>query len=143
MMLKQSLSIRVICTTPPILKNTDTARFGLQDKNKQLLEGNTSSTGTLVYEFMLDVKQHTDNTPNFTGAYAHGSRSERFLYLTLMLKDTEWEINRRIKIPLKTIIWEQVQILLEDDSKVLQAKVSGESSGTVPLFDDGWSIENC
>lgn len=135
------IAIRVICVDPSISEDTDTDRFGLQDKNRELLERDPTSRGDLVYDFELDVKQHTDNTPNFTGTYAHGNRAERFLYLTLItLRDGSWNIVKRIKIPLKTITWEQVNAVLRDDSKTLQVKVSGQGAATVPLLDDGWII---
>ena len=133
--------IRVICVDPPLSDNTDTTRFGVQDKDKNLVTGDKNSTGALVFNVELDVKQHADDTPNFTGTYAHGNRAERFLYLTLMtLQGGSWDIVKRIKIPLKTITWKQVQSVIEDDSKILRVKVGGQSSGTVPLLDDGWSV---
>ena len=141
-MAKKRLAIRLICIDPPIIEDTDTLRFGLQDKNKQLLKGDKTSSDTLIFEFELDVKQDTDESPNFTGSYAHGSPAERFLYLTLMtLQGDSQAIIKRIKIPLKTITWEQVQVVLDDDTKVLEVKVGGQQSGTVPLLDKGWVIE--
>lgn len=139
-MAKKRLAIRVICIDPPLGTDSDVFHFGLQDKNKQLLTGDKSATNTLMFECELDVKQHTDDTPNFTGSYTHGSRGERFLYLTLMSPQSE--IIRRIKIPLKTITWEQVQTVLEDNSAILQVTVGGQRSGTVPLLGDGWVIDS-
>ena len=142
-MTKSSLSIRVICIDPSVSDPTNPKiRFGLQDKKKQLVDGTQTSAGDLVFEFVLDVKKHSDDTPNFTGVYAHGTRAERFVYLTLMnLEGESWTIIRRIKIPLKTITWAQVQTLIEDDSKILQVTVSGQGSATVPLLNGGWTIQ--
>ena len=117
--------------------------LSLQDKKRQLLDGSVSSSDKLVFEFELDVKQHTDNTPNFTGAYAYGTRAERFLYLTLMnLQEESWKIIRRIKIPLNIITWEQVEALIDDQSKILKVAVSGQGTATVPLLEGGWTIQN-
>ncbi len=140
-MATKTIAIRVICVDPPLSEDTKIHRFGIQDKNKQLLECDPTATGDLAYDFELDIKQHSDNTPNFTGQYAHGNRAERFLYLTLMaLQGGSWDIIKRIKIPLKTVTWKQVQSVLDDDSKRLQIKVNGQGAATVPLLDDGWSV---
>ena len=91
--------------------------------------------------FAPNVNRHDDGTVIFTGAYAHGARDKRFVYLTYKIPEGDgWRIYRRIKAPLHMITWEQVQAALAA-GRVLQARVSGLRSGTVPLLDDGWIID--
>jgi hypothetical protein len=135
---KQTVPIRVICVDPPVYAHQPDYLFGIQDKDKNVILGTEISADELRFELVLDVKQHTDGTPNFTGAYAHGSLAERFLYLTVKQHDPTGRIIQRIKIPLQTITWEQIEQTIADDSKSLQVSVGGEKTGTVPLLDDGW-----
>ena len=130
-----SLQFRLICVDPPI---TTAVKFGLQDKERHLREGTPLPNGSLRFDFELDVKQHTDGSPNFTGAYAHGSRQQRFLYLTLMSNDGT--IIRRTKVQLGDMTWAQVEQVNRSDGLALQASVGGQHSGTVPLLDDGWIV---
>lgn len=143
-MTKQSVAIRVICIDPPAPPpGFEAGQFGLQDKNKQILEGEEISANERQYEFELDVKNHSDGTPNFTGTFAHGNQAERFLYLSQMgIQGSSWQIIKRIKIPLKTITWEQVETILNDDTSVLEVLVSGQGAATVPLLGEGWIIQN-
>lgn len=128
----QTISLRVICIDPPI------ENFGLQDKNKELKIGISLSDNQTYFDFQLKVKQTDTGTPNFTGNYAHGSVTERFVYLTT--KNHEGTIIRRIKVQLKTIQWEQVQAVLDHPSAFLQVRVEGHGTGSVPLLGDGWEV---
>ena len=98
------------------------------------------SADTVVFDFTLRVSRHQDGTANFTGEFAHGTRDKRFVYLTYKVpEDKSWRIYRRIKTPLQSIAWEQVEAALKS-GRVLQARVSGLRSGTAPLLDDGWLL---
>ncbi len=138
-MAKQQISMRVICVDPiRVCLDYDMLRFGLQDKKQQLQEGQPLSDDELAFDFELMVQRQSDDSANFTGAVAHGTRDKRFVYLTYMGKDGDsWQIFRRIKIPLWMISWQDVETALAR-GHALQARVSGLSSGTVPLLDGGW-----
>jgi hypothetical protein len=91
------------------------------------------------FHFALDVERGADGAPNFTGVFAHGGRSDRFLYLTqLGLKSGSWQIIKRIKIPLKTVTWTQVQAVMDGGVGCLAVRVSGQVAATAPLLGDGW-----
>lgn len=113
--------------------------FGLQDKNRDIVEGELLPDGRLQFWLELKVKEVEDGPPNFTGPYAHGRPLERFLYLTQ--KTTEGTITRRVKLHLKTITWEQVQAVLDNPDAYLEAAVDSRMTGTVPLLGDGWTVE--
>lgn len=131
-MADQTVALQVICTHPPA------GAFGLQDKQRNIVAGESLSGGRLRFDLRLKVKQNADGTPNFTGSYAHGPPSERFLYLTSL--DPAGQIRRRIKVPLKTITWAQVAAVLDDGTACLSAEVEGQRSGTVPLLGEGWTL---
>lgn len=131
-MAKQSIDVRIICSNPP------SGNFGLQDKQRSLKQGVFLDEKRLAFDFELTVKQTDAGIPNFTGKYAHGTPSKRFVYLTL--KEGDEKIIRRIKVQLGTIQWEQVMAVLEIANSCLQVEVDGRGSGSVPLISDGWII---
>lgn len=140
-MVKQQINMRIICVDPirPCL-DADTVQFGLQDKKRELECGRELSADEIAFDFTLSVSRHSDGAANFTGAFAHGSREKRFVYLTYKVPEGEsWQIYRRLKVPLHFIPWEQVEAALAT-GRVLQTRVSGLQSGTVPLLDDGWLV---
>ncbi len=140
---KAKVHIRVICVDPPdTVSGFQTMIFGLQDKDHELSAGYEITPDRRCYPFSIDVEQHKDGLPNFTGAFAHGSHKDRFLYLTQkeLRDDGDWHIIKRIKISLKPITWEQVERVLGDKLKQLEVMVSGQGSATVPLLGAGWVI---
>ena len=140
-MAKQPLPMRINCIDPIrfCLAYSD-IRFGLQDKSVKLAPGMELTPDLISFDFSLSVELESGGAPNFTGPYAHGSRARRFVYLTYLgLQDEDWEIYRRIKVPLHEITREQVEGALASES-VLQARVSGLRSGTVPLLGGGWQL---
>ena len=142
-MAKWQIALRIICVDPiRFCPGADAHQFGLQDKKQHLHAGESLSADELVFEFALTVQQQSDGTANFTGAFAHGPRAKRFVYLTCKAREGEtWSIFRRIKVALKSISWEQVEAALATD-RVLQANVSGLQSGTAPLLDGCWLTVN-
>ena len=140
---KAKIHMRVMCVDPPdTLTDFQSVIFGLQDKDHELLTGYEIAPDKRCYSFSIEVEQHKDGLPNFTGAFAHGSHKDRFLYLTQkgLRDDGNWHIIKRIKITLKPITWGQVEIVLHDEQKQLEVMVSGQGAATVPLLDDGWVI---
>jgi hypothetical protein len=79
--------------------------------------------------------------PNFSGVFTHGSPQERFLYLSLRSAEgPEDAWIRRIKVPLKSITWEQVEAAARHKEARLACTVDGGSSGTVKLISGGWRL---
>ena len=140
---KQPIKFRVICVNPPpIAPGSCELEFGLQDKGKALLIGSETGSDELRYEFRLSVQKHDDGSANCSGAYAHGPRQARFLYLTLKARQTDsWQIVKRIKIPLGAITWDMVARALAED-KTVAVTVSGQGAATVPLLDGGWQVQD-
>jgi hypothetical protein len=138
-MAKHTLPLRLICIDPPT--TSDTIEFGLQHKNEQLQFGEAQDN-TLTFDFELTVSQEADGTSNFSGVFAHGTKQDRFLYLTLRrLHSGGWQNIKRIKIPLKSITWEQVEDVINGTDQRLTASVSGQGAAMVALLGDGWVVE--
>ncbi len=136
---KQTLPLRLICVDPP--DTSDAIEFGLQDKNLQLQVGDAQDN-TLIFDFELTVVQEADGKPNFSGIFAHGTKQDRFLYLALRrLHAGGWQNIKRIKIPLKSITWQQIEDVINYRDKRLTASVSGQGAAMVALLGDGWAVE--
>jgi hypothetical protein len=136
----QPIRLRLICDNPPPEAYEGKATsFGLQDKLGSLLLGDTAEDGSLVYEFELDVKPDAEK-PVFIGVYAQGTPRDRFLYLSWgYIQDDQWQWIRRLKIPLTDIT---VTLLTEarQQNSIIEGRVDGHGSGTIPLLGEGWHI---
>lgn len=87
-------------------------------------------------------------SPVFLGPYAHGPPTGRFLYVSWTGEvDGRRQMFRRMKIPLGTISWEQVDQVQRDPRARLVATVQGTdrrggpACATVPLEGGGWQVE--
>ncbi len=140
-MAKQQIALRIICIDPiRQCPGIDAIRFGLQDKKQDLMYGELLSRDEVVFDFTLSVQRDSVGSTNFTGPFAHGTVSKRFVYLTYKVPEGEsWQIWRRINVSLTIISWQQVEAALAD-GRVLQARVSGLRSGTAPLIGGGWLL---
>ena len=104
--------------------------------------------GKLAFYFPLKVKKDSQTgRPSFLGPHAFGSPQERHVYICWCGdKDGERRPFRRMKVPLKTVEWRQVEGLFHAEDEVLQAEVSaqaedgGPACATVALVGEGWHI---
>lgn len=134
----QTLHLQIDVIDPPQLAPNEPVQFGLQDKNGSLTPGTPQPDGSLRFACDLQVTLKGD-TPNFLGAFAHGTPQDRFLYLTW--KNTHsGQIIQRIKIKLASITAAQVEAALQS-GKSLRASVSATRTGSVPLLGEGWQVE--
>ena len=132
-MATQTVRLHVFCANPPA------APFGLQDKARVIVEGQPLPDGRLRFALTLKVQQNAEGRPNFTGPFAQGPVHARFFYLTQL--DKAGQIVRRMKVPLESITWDQVEAALADPTAYLMAEVEGSRSGTVPLLGAGWTVK--
>jgi len=86
--------------------------------------------------------------PVFLGPWTHGPPTGRFLYSAWTAgAGGERHRFRRMKIPLGTISWEQVEQVQRDPRARLVATVQGKdrrggpACATVPLEGGGWQVE--
>ena len=87
-------------------------------------------------------------SPVFLGPYTHGPPAGRFLYISWTGEaGGRRQMFRRMKIPLRTISWEQVEQVQRDPRARLVATVrgtdrrGGPACATVPLGGGGWQVE--
>lgn len=134
------ITLKVICIHPP--STSSTMMFGLQDKEGNIYDGQSMDNNRLQFSCEVSVQQMESGQPNFTGIFTHGTVQERFLYLTQKaLHESDWQIQRRIKIHLRSITWEQIEAVFATDGSYLIASVDGRGTASVPLLGDGWKVE--
>ncbi len=132
------VTLEITCLRAP----TQQGVFGLQDKNGRLLPPTQQAGGSAVFRCQVRAKPAAaSGPPNFSGACTHGSPQERFLYLSLRsVDDPEGAWIKRIKVPLKSITWEQVEAAASHKEARLACTVDGGGSGTVKLITGGWQV---
>jgi len=79
--------------------------FGVQDKSDGLCAG-AAEGGSVVFDLSVEVKPDNGSPPVFAGPLAHGSPTERFLYLSW--RNASGEYARRLKLPLGSIAWSDI-----------------------------------
>ena len=132
------VTLEITCLRPP----TRPGSFGLQDKNRRLHPPAQEAGGSAVFRCQVRAKPAAaGGPPNFSGAFTHGTPQERFLYLSLRSADSPEEAwIRRIKVPLKSITWQQVETAARHADARLACTVDGGGSGTVKLISGGWQV---
>ena len=133
--MKQQVRCR-LTVIPPL----DGVVYKMQRGKDELIEATRSSRKQLVFDFVLSVS-FDEAGVNFTGPFAQGPRSERFVYLNSGKRagqsDTEWD--RRAKIHLRTISRTLVEKALSTDA-LLETSIDGigrdggPACATVPLL---------
>jgi hypothetical protein len=132
------VTLEITCLRAP----TRDGQFGLQDKNGRLYPAAQEADGSAVFHCQVRAKPAAaGGPPNFSGAFAHGTPQERFLYLSLRPADSpEAAWLKRIKVPLKSITWQQVEAAARHADARLACTVDGGGSGTVKLASGGWQV---
>jgi hypothetical protein len=135
------LTLRIICLDPPVLPDDPRVGFGLQDKSQQLTPGQSQPDGSLAFTATLKVKGTSGlQSPDFAGAYVHGTAQQRFLYLSLGTQQgSVWQWTRRIKVPLSGITWAHIEDV-GSKGGILEGTIDGMKSATVPLLGEGWIV---
>ncbi len=123
------LTLNLICINPPPVSAQ--LLFGLQDKKGNLQPGLSLADGRLCFTGEVAVTRKTGD-PDFGGPFVHGTPNERFLYLTYRTADGN--IIRRLKAPLKSITWQQIE-----QGHALEATLDGNRSGS-GAFVGGWRL---
>ncbi len=141
-----AIFLRIVLVEPP--SGVD---FGVQvgkGNEYKTIAVQRSKAGNLALECTINVKgNRTDGPPNFCGPISQGPPTGRFIYIDIGKSagqfDSCWQ--RRIKIPLETISWEMIDLVLEKPKRLLQATIpgtakdGGPSCATVKPID-GWKV---
>jgi hypothetical protein len=115
-----------------------TFKFGLQDKDQNIIPGKKLAGGVLAFDFSLTVKKGKDpKFPVFTGPFASGPVDDRFVYLSwLAIKRGDY-INR-VKARLCTIDWKLVKQAQTQDCPLV-ADMTGWGPGDSRKFVE-WKL---
>jgi len=135
---KKTVRVRLIFgPVPAEIHKGEPTFFGLQDAAKEVHPGKERGRGS-VFECELIVSKLESGTPAFSGAFANGPTSSRFLYLSwkrLAPSEAPWV--QRIKVPLSSIARQDLFEALDSNS-VLEADVTGRRPhDTTPIV---WKV---
>ena len=132
------VTLEITCLRAP----TRDGAFGLQDNNRRLHPPAQEAGGSAVFRCQVRARPAAaGGPPNISGAFTHGTPQERFLYLSLRSADSPEEAwIKRIKVPLKSITWQQVEAAARHADARLACTVDGGGSGTVKLISGGWQV---
>ena len=141
------LTLRIILEKPPA--GID---FGLQSgngNNYTTVQRQRSGLNDLSFELEIKVKKTVEGKPNFLGPYAQGPIDERFVYIDIGTyagnSHSVW--GRRLKVPLKSISWADIEQAIANGNKILETRVpgtgrdGGPNCATVKPFD-GWYLKD-
>ncbi len=131
------IKLRIIVLDPP-----PNVTFALQRGRSDLVPAVAATRNALVFEFELIVADLDSDPPRFTGAFAQGPASKRFVYINSGSMAGEgascW--SRRAKIPLYGITRTPLKNVLTQEDLLLETVVSGRAKdggpacATVPLL---------
>jgi hypothetical protein len=103
-------------------------KFGLQDKQGEIVAPISHKNGGLAFDFTLTVKKGADpKRPVFGGRFASGPPNDRFVYLSWYAIERGDYINR-VKARLSEINWQTVRAA-QASNKVITADMTGRTPG--------------
>ncbi|MEZ4902928.1 MAG: DUF5990 family protein [Spirosomataceae bacterium] len=141
----QEIKIRIVLVAP-----TTGVDFGIQQgkgHGYEVLQRQKAMEEDLVFDLSLSLKTYKEAGPDFAGKIVQGTPFQRFIYMNIGASagqvNTLW--NRRLKIPLSGITWEQIAEHQNNPNTRLElrilgkAKDGGPSCGTYKLKED-WRV---
>jgi hypothetical protein len=138
------LKIKVICEDLPGKELLDQSGndpidrqniyLGIQCGN-DVIEAVPINRKQIIFEPSFRVSPLADGKTNFLGPYAKGPQSERFFYLSWVVKDIEGNVTKlgRSKVHLSHLMWSQVEELARSD-KSLEVALSLTGKRGMPRF---------
>jgi hypothetical protein len=133
---EHEVTIEIICTKlpDPAWAGGGTLHLGIQDDN-EVLELTPVNRKRLVFHPVFRVRRHADGSANFLGPFAHGPRSERFIYLNwIVLNDgTAIAAPGRIKLHLSHIPWSSIESVV-DAGKPIKVTLALSNASGKPVF---------
>lgn len=106
------ITIEIVGTDPPgtTVGERHPVHLAIQ-KDEDVLEPQPADRQQIVFKPTLRARKEADGSVNFLGPYAHGSRTERFIYLVwaVVPRAGHAQMFSRIKLQLNHIKWTDVQ----------------------------------
>jgi hypothetical protein len=104
--------IEIVCTNLPGEEwdGHSTLRLGIQ-RDDEIIEAASAGSTRVVFRPVLRARRNTDGSANFLGAFAHGPRPERFIYLVWAIVQGKLPVRMvgRVKLHLNHIQWASVE----------------------------------
>jgi hypothetical protein len=104
--------IEIVCTNLPgeEWEGHSTLRLGIQ-RDDEIIEAASAGLKRVVFRPELRARRNTDGSANFLGAFAHGPRTERFIYLVWAIVQGKQLVRMvgRVKLHLNHIKWASVE----------------------------------
>ena len=104
--------IEIVCTNLPGEEwdGNSTLCLGIQ-RDEQIIEVASAGSKRVVFRPVLRARRNTDGSANFLGAFAHGPRTERFIYLVWAIVQGKQLVRMvgRVKLHLNHIEWASVE----------------------------------
>jgi Family of unknown function (DUF5990) len=136
-----NITLCLICNNPPPAEDQGAAReFGMQDRDETLAPGAPMPDGALRFTCALMLRGGRDAPPDFGGAWVHGKRGERFLYLGYRPGPGAAWI-RRWKIPLAGISWELLDQIGEHPGGQIEGAVALEGKRVTLTPIEAWGVD--
>ncbi len=109
---EHEVTIEITCTNMPeaAWAGGGTLHIGIQGGG-EVLDLSPPGRKRIVFCPVLRVRRHTDGSANFLGPFAHGPRSERFIYLNWIVCNDGAAVASpgRIKLHLSHIPWSSIE----------------------------------
>jgi hypothetical protein len=106
------ITIEIVCTRLPGLQyeGRGPVHLGIQ-QDESIVQAAPADRDRIVFQPTLRVRKHPDGSANFLGAFAHGPRTERFIYLNWVVVRNNISVEQigRIKLHLNHIEYKDVQ----------------------------------
>jgi len=104
--------IEIVCTNLPgeQWEGNSTLCLGIQ-RDDEIIEADSAGSTRVVFRPVLRARRNPDGSANFLGAFAHGPRTERFIYLVWAIVHGKLPIRMvgRVKLHLNHIKWASVE----------------------------------
>lgn len=140
------VKIKVICEHLPGATGGESkpVYLGIQ-RGSEVTEAVPANRKRVVFEPSFRVYPMSDGKTNFLGPYARGTPTERFFYLSWVVKDGEGHLKmfRRAKIHLSHISWPQVEEAIHSNKPLsvtlsLTDKRGGPRCGSIRSDEADW-----
>jgi hypothetical protein len=106
------VTLEIVCTHLPGEEwdGQRTLSLGIQRGN-EMVEPASAGSKRVVFQPVLRARRNTDGSANFLGEFAHGPRTERFIYLiwAVIQGPASGRMVGRIKLHLNHIKWATVE----------------------------------
>jgi len=134
------ITLRIVAVSP-----AEGWYYWLEDDKGNAISVTKATGDDITFDFDGVVKENRrGGAPNFTGPFAAGTPSKRFIYINM--GHSPGQIERRAKIWFSDVTWSTVKKVSGKPDKVLMARYMGTSErggpncATCELLDDGWVV---